>query len=80
MAHLRIHNARYLRNLEDRDFFKIRSFTRGVKVTINLNSRRGRKSKVIKDLVKDVGEAEFEKDGQYTTVAVSVFRPPLKYS
>ncbi|KAJ7582604.1 ribonuclease H-like domain-containing protein [Mycena floridula] len=67
MKFLNIYNARELGR--QTNHFKLRSFLRGVKVQVTLNSHRGRKSKMIKDIIRNVGDEEFERDGRMVTVA-----------
>ncbi|KAJ7168177.1 Piwi domain-containing protein [Mycena crocata] len=58
-----------LSQISDRDFQSLRTFLRGIKISVKYAGRPERTGK-IKDLVRDVGNVEFtQKSGQTTTVA-----------
>ncbi|KAF9458642.1 Piwi domain-containing protein [Collybia nuda] len=64
--HLRV---RDLSRLNPPDIQKLRLFVKGLKVEIVLPGHQGKRPKTIKDLVTNVGETTFEKNGVKTTVA-----------
>jgi len=69
-----VKNIRDLSTLRDSQFQQLRLFIRGLKVEVSLANHRGKRPRVIKDLVRDVGGVTFDKDGIPTTIAVGSFR------
>ena len=47
---------------------------------VNLPNQKGKRPKVIKDLVRDVGGVRFDKDGIPTTIAVSSPRSDINFN
>ena len=66
-----VRNIRDLSTLRDSQFQQLRLFVRGLRVGVTLSNHQGKKARVIKDLVRDVGGVTFDKDGIPTTIAVS---------
>lgn len=68
--YLGLRNSRDLARLNYPDFHKLRQFIRGLKIDVDLAGHKGRRPKTIKDLVRGVGEQEFDTgNGQQMTVA-----------
>lgn len=70
MGYIQVSNQRDLSRLQADAFQKLRLFTKGLKISINLPGHRGKKPKTIRDLVQRVGERVFDKGGVKVTVAV----------
>jgi eukaryotic translation initiation factor 2C len=72
-----VRNTRDLSILRDSQFQQLRLFIRGLKVIVNLPGHKGKRSRAIKDLVRDVGSVVFDKDGTPTTIAVCCFHSAM---